>query len=105
MLPDEKQHSHDGSRRRCYGARVLGIVQPYQPRLPRSKEPEAVLGLLGCLGNVVLGVGEALGVGAVHDLEVVEDGEYWDGGELVSDRLQPLPAGFPKLRANVNNTN
>ena len=63
----------------------MGIVQPYQPRLPCSQEPKTVLGLLGCLGNVVLCVGEALGVGAVHDLQVVEDGEDWDGGELFSD--------------------
>ena len=85
MLPDEQQHGHYGRERCCYGARVLGIVQPNQPRLPCSQESKAVLGLLSCLRYVVLCVGEALGIGAVHELQVVKDCEDGDGGELFSD--------------------
>lgn len=62
---------------------MLGIVQPHQPWFPCSQEPKAVLGLLSCLGYVVLCVGEALGIGAVHHLQIVEDGEDWDGRELI----------------------
>ena len=33
----------------------------------------------------MLSVGDTLGIGTVHHLQIVEDGEDWDGGELVSD--------------------
>ena len=63
---------------------MLGIVQPDQPGLQSSHEAEALLSLLGSQGYVVLCMGEALGIGAVHGLQTVHDSEYGDRGELFS---------------------
>ena len=45
----------------------------------------------------MLGKGEGLGVGAVGQLQVVQDGEDRDGGELLSHRLQSLLSRLPEL--------
>ena len=73
-------------------------MQLQQPRSQGVEEHKAVFSLTGCLGNVVLCTGEALGIATVHHLQIVEDGEDRDGGELVSHRLQPPLTSIPKLR-------
>ena len=76
---------------------MLCTVQTQQPWTQSPEVHETSLCLTHSLCNVVLCVGEALGIGAVYNLQVVEDGEDWDGGELVFHRLQPLLPSLPEL--------
>lgn len=88
MLPHEQQYGHDRGERGDHGVWMLCIVQSQQPGLQSAQEHEAVLSFLHCLCYALPGMGEALSIGTVYYLQIVENCEDWDRGELVSDGLQ-----------------
>ena len=40
-------------------------------------------GFISCLCNVMLCMREALGISTVHNFQVMENGENWDGRKLL----------------------
>ena len=85
MLPYKQQCGHDGGEGGDHGVWMLCIMQPHKPGTYCAEEHKAVFSLMCCLHYVTLSMRDTLSIGAVHHLQIVEDSEDWDGGELISD--------------------